>query len=206
MSDQLRSAFVCRTGFDSADRSAFAHQAPSAGSKTLADILGYHYYTELGHSAGMPREQIEEPGLDPKEKVGRLVARMEPLRQHDSVQLADRDGAGVLRLSADEHLTPAQLGIALRCGREENGRAGLGAATCSSAAKLEAVFLDQQFRRSADGLRHQALCPLPADRRSGVSSRQARSARAAAEARRASTSHNASIAAGGDRQAVRRIS
>ncbi|MEY3457119.1 MAG: Uronate isomerase [Planctomycetota bacterium] len=42
-------------------------------SRTLADILGYHYYTELAHSAGMPREDIEQPGLDPKEKVGRLV-------------------------------------------------------------------------------------------------------------------------------------
>src|SRR3989304_357473 len=52
----------------------------SAASKTLADILGYHYYTELAHSAGVPREQIEEPGLDAKEKVRRLVARMEPLR------------------------------------------------------------------------------------------------------------------------------
>jgi glucuronate isomerase len=44
-----------------------------AASQTLADILGYHYYTELAHSAGMPRQQIEEPGLAPKEKVGRLV-------------------------------------------------------------------------------------------------------------------------------------
>lgn len=42
-------------------------------SCTLADILGYHYYTELAHSAGMPRSHIEQPGLDPKEKVGRLV-------------------------------------------------------------------------------------------------------------------------------------
>ena len=42
-------------------------------SDTLADILGYHYYTELTHSAGMPRERIEEPGISPKEKVGRLV-------------------------------------------------------------------------------------------------------------------------------------
>ncbi len=42
-------------------------------SETLADILGYHYYTELAHSAGMPREHIEQPGISPKEKVGRLV-------------------------------------------------------------------------------------------------------------------------------------
>ncbi len=45
----------------------------SAASETLADILGYHYYTELAHSAGLAREQIEEPGIDPKEKVSRLV-------------------------------------------------------------------------------------------------------------------------------------
>ena len=45
----------------------------SPASKTLADILGYHYYTELAHSAGMPREHIEEPGISPKEKVGRIA-------------------------------------------------------------------------------------------------------------------------------------
>jgi len=50
------------------------HINPHApASKNLADIMGYHYYTELAHSAGMPRERIEEPGLDPKEKVGRLI-------------------------------------------------------------------------------------------------------------------------------------
>ena len=42
-------------------------------SHTLADILGYHYYTELAHSSGLARELIEEPGIGPKEKVGRLV-------------------------------------------------------------------------------------------------------------------------------------
>ncbi len=44
-----------------------------AASSTLADILGYHYYTELTHSAGLERARIEEPGISPKEKVGRLV-------------------------------------------------------------------------------------------------------------------------------------
>lgn len=51
----------------------------AAAATTLADILGYHYYTELAHSAGMPREEIEEPGLDPKEKVHRLVHNLAPL-------------------------------------------------------------------------------------------------------------------------------
>jgi glucuronate isomerase len=52
----------------------------AAAAKNLAEILGYHYYTELIHSAGMPREEIETPGLDPKEKVRRLVERIGPLR------------------------------------------------------------------------------------------------------------------------------
>jgi glucuronate isomerase len=48
-------------------------------STTLADILGYHYYTELAHSAGLPKEEIEEPGLDPKEKVRRLILSAGPI-------------------------------------------------------------------------------------------------------------------------------
>jgi glucuronate isomerase len=48
-------------------------------STTLADILGYHYYTELAHSVGMPKSRIEKPGLTPKEKVGRLVEWLDRL-------------------------------------------------------------------------------------------------------------------------------
>ncbi len=48
-------------------------------SHTLADILGYHYYTELAHSAGMPKAQIEQEGLDPKEKVQRLIENLGPI-------------------------------------------------------------------------------------------------------------------------------
>lgn len=48
----------------------------AAASTTLADILGYHYYTELAHSAGLERTAIEEPGLAPKEKVRRLVTKL----------------------------------------------------------------------------------------------------------------------------------
>jgi glucuronate isomerase len=45
-------------------------------AKNLADLLGYHYYTELVHSAGMPREQIEQQGLSAKDKVERLFQRL----------------------------------------------------------------------------------------------------------------------------------
>ena len=48
-------------------------------STTLADLLGYHYYTELAHSAGMPKNLIEEEGISPREKVGRLVEHLGPI-------------------------------------------------------------------------------------------------------------------------------
>ncbi len=51
----------------------------SPASTTLADLLGYHYYTELAHSAGMPKDQIEQPGIGPRELVGRLVANLGPI-------------------------------------------------------------------------------------------------------------------------------
>lgn len=48
-------------------------------ARTLADILGYHYYTELAHSAGMAKSLIEDPTIDPKDRVARLVAHLDPL-------------------------------------------------------------------------------------------------------------------------------
>ncbi len=56
------------------------HINPHApASTTLADILGYHYYTELAHSAGLPREQIEGPEVTPREKVARLATKLPDL-------------------------------------------------------------------------------------------------------------------------------
>ncbi len=51
----------------------------SPASTTLADLLGYHYYTELAHSAGMPKAEIEEEGIDPRELVRRLVSNLGPI-------------------------------------------------------------------------------------------------------------------------------
>ena len=48
-------------------------------SATLADILGYHYYTELAHSAGLAKADIEDPALTPKDKVARLIENLGPI-------------------------------------------------------------------------------------------------------------------------------
>lgn len=48
-------------------------------SETLADILGYHYYTELAHSAGLEKNRIEDQQITPRELVGRLVKQFDLL-------------------------------------------------------------------------------------------------------------------------------
>lgn len=45
-------------------------------SKSLDDILGYHYYTELAHSAGMPQTLLAK-GADPRERVREIVKFMD---------------------------------------------------------------------------------------------------------------------------------
>jgi glucuronate isomerase len=144
MSDQLRQRLF--TALDSIRLiDPHSHIEPhSAASKTLADILGYHYYTELCHSAGMPREQIEEPGLDPKEKVRRLVARIEPLRNTIQYSWLLELAQAFFDFPAGEHLTPANwetlYDTATRKMAEPNWEQQVLDRT-----KLDSVFLTNNF-------------------------------------------------------------
>src|SRR6266576_7225182 len=44
-------------------------------AKTLDDILGYHYYTELAHSAGMDKAALG-PNIPPRERVRSILQYM----------------------------------------------------------------------------------------------------------------------------------
>ncbi len=48
----------------------------AAPSKSLEDILGYHYYTELAHSAGMDKKFLE-PTVPGQEKVREIIRFMD---------------------------------------------------------------------------------------------------------------------------------
>ena len=50
-------------------------QAASPHARTLGDLLGYHYYTELAHSAGMPAEAVG-PGRSQEERSAEMVRRL----------------------------------------------------------------------------------------------------------------------------------
>jgi glucuronate isomerase len=57
----------------------------AAASRSLDDILGYHYYTELAHSAGMSQEPLSE-GTPPRERVRAILGHMD--RFDNTVQYA----------------------------------------------------------------------------------------------------------------------
>src|SRR5262245_38067702 len=44
-------------------------------SRSLDDILGYHYYTELAHSAGLDKRQLG-PDVEPRRRVKSILAKM----------------------------------------------------------------------------------------------------------------------------------
>src|SRR5712671_5999495 len=45
-------------------------------SRNLDDILGYHYYTELAHSAGMDQAPLDA-GTPPRERVRAILTHMD---------------------------------------------------------------------------------------------------------------------------------
>src|SRR6185295_4431717 len=47
-----------------------------AAAKSLDDILGYHYYTELAHSAGMSQEPLGE-NVPPRERVRAILGHLD---------------------------------------------------------------------------------------------------------------------------------
>lgn len=121
----------------------------SAASSTLADILGYHYYTELAHSAGMPKEQIEQPGLDPREKVRRLVDRLAPLdntAQYSWLVEMARELFGF----ADDSVTPANWQSLYDAAEARMRQPGYEEQILAQ-SKLEAVFLTNDFDDPLEG-------------------------------------------------------
>src|SRR5262249_62276857 len=53
-------------------------------SKSLDDILGYHYYTELAHSAGMPQAPLGQdvPARDRVRETARFMSRLDTTAQY----------------------------------------------------------------------------------------------------------------------------
>lgn len=126
------------------------HINPHApASTTLADIMGYHYYTELAHSAGLEREQIEEPGISPKEKVSRLIPKLADLEntiQVDWLLEMCREFFGF----EDDMLTPDNW-EALYDRAEKAMAADDWEEQVLTQSKLEKIFLTNDFDDPLEG-------------------------------------------------------
>ena len=150
MSDQLRQRLF--TELDSIRLiDPHSHIEPkTAASKNLADILGYHYYTELCHSAGMPKDQIEEPGLDPKEKVRRLVERIEPLRNTIQYSWLLELSQKFFDFPVGEHLTTSNWESLYDTAAKKMAQPNWEQQVLD-ATRLDAVFLTNNFDDTLEG-------------------------------------------------------
>jgi glucuronate isomerase len=132
-------------------------QALQPASTTLADILGYHYYTELAHSSGLSRERIEEPGLAPREKVGRLVSWLGTIE--NTIQYSWLvEMAQTFFGFTDERITTRNW-EALYDAAEERMRQPQWAARVLSQSRLKGVFLTNDFDDSLQGFDQRIYVP-----------------------------------------------
>jgi glucuronate isomerase len=129
----------------------------SPASSSLADILGYHYYTELVHSAGMPQHQVEDPNLSPRQRVERLVQGISQI--DNTVQLSWLLEAARLLFDVEidrfDESTWAQV--------YDAAQAKLSSANWETEvlkrSKLEAVFLTNDFDDPLAGFDTQRYIP-----------------------------------------------
>ena len=126
-------------------------------SHTLADILGYHYYTELAHSAGLAKEQIEEPGLPADEKVRRLMENLGPIENTIQFSWLVEMCVALFGLDSAEVTAANWRGVydaALAKMRQSNW-----AEQVLAASRLEAVFLTNDFDDRLEGFDSRVYIP-----------------------------------------------
>lgn len=112
-------------------------------ARNLADLLGYHYYTELAHSAGLSKELIEDPTLSPRDQARLLVEHLGPLK--NTIQYSWLIELAQTFLDfPDPHLTVANWEAVYDTAEQRMG-APDWAEHVLHASRLEAVFLTNEF-------------------------------------------------------------
>ncbi|MEO8496670.1 MAG: glucuronate isomerase [Planctomycetota bacterium] len=123
--------------------------ALNPASRTLADILGYHYYTELAHSAGMPKEQIEDSDISPKEKCRRLFENLGPI--DNTIQYSWFIEMAQKFFGFEGDRVDAENWEPLYDAAEEKMSSAVWATEVLEISKLEAVFLTNNFDDPLEG-------------------------------------------------------
>ncbi len=117
-------------------------------ARNLDDILGYHYYTELAHSAGMPADRVD-PALDPRQRARHLAEFLPAI--DNTVQYAWlREIAGIFHGFAHDSIGPATIDdLWSRADHSADGDAW--DRTVWEKTNLEAVFLTNDFDDPLEG-------------------------------------------------------
>ena len=125
-------------------------------ARHLDEIMGYHYYTELAHSAGMPTEEVS-PDLDPVVRVRNLVARLETI--DSTVQYSWLlEIARTFHQFPHDRITPGNVGeLVDRADHERDGTDW--DKEVWKTTRLEAVFLTNEFDDTLDGWDTAAYVP-----------------------------------------------
>ena len=188
MSDQLRQRLFAE--LDSIRLiDPHSHIEPkTAASKTLADILGYHYYTELmplGRHAAGPRSK-SRASTPRKKSAGWSRGSSRCGTRFNTVGCWSWP-ATFFDFPAGEHLTPANWETLYDTAAKKMAQPNWEQQVLDR-TKLDAVFLTNNFDDPLDRLRHEALHPLPADGRPGLPPRQSRKSASGWKRRRTPTS------------------
>ncbi|MBO0698981.1 MAG: amidohydrolase [Zavarzinella sp.] len=117
-------------------------------SKSLDDILGYHYYTELAHSAGMSQEPLRKE-VSPRDRVRAILGHMG--RFDNTVQYAwfveiAREFLGF----KGEKVTVAEADGLFDAGQKAFAQPDWEKQVFEK-SKLEAIFLTNEFDDPLDG-------------------------------------------------------
>lgn len=117
-------------------------------ARNLDEVLGYHYYTELAHSAGMPAARVD-PALDPRERAQNLAEHLESI--DNTVQYSWLlEIARTFHDFPHEKITPQNIGeLYDRADRPHDGQAWDREVWTKT--HLEAVFLTNDFDDPLNG-------------------------------------------------------
>jgi glucuronate isomerase len=125
-------------------------------ARHLDEILGYHYYTELAHSTGMPIEMVS-PDLTPEARVGNVIMyldRIDSTTQYSWLM----EIARTFHRFPHDRITPANYGELLdRADHRLDGAAW--DRQVWETTHLEAVFLTNEFDDALEGWDTEAYVP-----------------------------------------------
>jgi glucuronate isomerase len=122
--------------------------AHSPAARNLDEILGYHYYTELAHSAGMPAERVD-PDLSPQVRARNLAQYLNQL--DNTVQYSWLlEIARTFHGFPHERITPETIEELYQSAERPHDGAAWDKEVWNR-SQLEAVFLTNEFDDPLEG-------------------------------------------------------